>query len=169
MDLESEALREAYASAPADRVVLDTLEVSRPGQSSIFLTNNFHPFTAYLEDNTTQVTFLAIPFQVKLPSKSRDELPTLSVTIANPNQLVSTYLYNAKIEKQVVTVKFRPYLATASGAPTAQLPVPMTFSVGPWKNGIGQVELQCTFPDIANQRFPNENYTIRNFPGLRGW
>lgn len=169
MDLESEALREAYASAPADRVVLDTLEVSRPGQSSIFLTNNFDQFSAYLEDEISFVTFLAIPFRVKLPSKSRDELPTLNVTIANPNQLVSGYLYDAKIAKQVVTVKFRPYLTRSIAAPLAQLPTPMTFSVGPWKNGIGQVELQCTFPDIANQRFPNENYTIRNFPGLRGW
>lgn len=169
MDLESEALREAYAVAPADRAVLDTLEVSRPGQSSIFLTNNFYPFTALLETGAS-TTFQAIPFKVKLPSKDENVLPTMSVTIANPNQIVSDYLRAATAAKQSITIKFRPFITRSGGAsPLVQLPVPMTFHIGSVKYDTDWVEAQCVFPNIANKRFPNETYTIRKFPGLRGW
>ena len=167
--LEAEALREAYAVAPADTVVLDTLEVSTSGQPSVHLTNNYISFTANLETGSP-ATFQPIPFKVKLPDKSSSELPTMTITIANPNQIVSNYLRAANIAKTPVKVMFRPFLATNNGSTiTVQLPVPMTFHIGPVKLGIDKVEVQCLFPNIANKRFPNESYTVRLFPGLRGW
>ena len=169
MDLESEALREAYAVAPANTVVLDTLEVAVAGSSSIFLTNNYSSFTATLETSAS-VTFLRIPFKVNLPSKGKDELPVMKITIANPNQIVSNYLRAAKTSKKPVTIKFRPFITTDSGATfTYQLPTPMTFNIGPVNYGIAQVDVQCLFPNISNKKFPNEAYTVRLFPGLRGW
>lgn len=167
--LESEALREAYAVSPADTVVLDTLEVSRGSEASIFLTNNYTAFTATLE-TASVATFQAIPFKINLPSKAKDTLPVMKISIANPNQIVSDYLRAAKAAKQAVIVKFRPFLATNNGATiTYQLPTPMTFHIGPVNFGVGQVDVQCLFPNIANKKFPNESYTVRLFPGLRGW
>lgn len=169
MDLESQALREAYAVAPADTVVLDTLEVSTTGQPSVFLTNNYVGFSAALETGSAEA-FQAIPFKLKLPDKSSGDLPTMAITIANPNQLVSNYLRAANAAQTPVKVKFRPFLATNGGVTiTPQLPVPMTFHIGPVKLGLEQVEVQCLFPNIANKKFPNESYTVRLFPGLRGW
>ena len=169
MDIEAQALREAYAVAPADTVVLDTLEVSTEGQPSIYLTNNYVGFSAALETGST-VAFQAIPFKLKQPDKSNTELPTMSIVIANPNQLVSNYLRAANVAKTPVKVKYRPFLATSEGTViTCQLPVPMTFHIGPVKLALEQVEVQCLFPNIANKRFPNESYTVRLFPGLRGW
>lgn len=168
MDLESEALREAYAVAPADTVVLDTLEVSRSGQPSIFITNNYTPFSAALETGST-VTFLPIPFKVNLPSKAKDTLPVMKISIANPDQLVSNYLREALVDKSPVVVKFRPFLLATNQDPQYQLPTPMIFHIGPVNFGLAQVDVQCLFPNIANKRFPNESYTVRLFPGLRGW
>ena len=169
MDLESEALREAYAVAPANTVTLDTLEVSVTGETSIFLTNNYAAFTTTLETGAS-ATFQRIPFKVNLPSKGKDELPVMRISIANPNQIVSNYLRAAKIAKKPVTIKFRPFITTDDGVTfTYQLPVPMTFNVGPVDYGIAQVSVQCLFPNIANKKFPNESYTVRLFPGLRGW
>jgi hypothetical protein len=167
--LESEALREAYTVAPSDSVVLDTLEVSRGSEASIFLTNNYTAFTATLE-TASVVTFQAIPFKINLPSKAKDTLPVMKISIANPNQIVSDYLRAAKAAKQPVIVKFRPFLATSNGTViTHQLPTPMTFHIGPVNFGINQVDVQCLFPNISNKKFPNESYTVRLFPGLRGW
>lgn len=170
MDLESEAYREALAVAPSDRVVIDTLEVSVPDLDSIYITNNYHGFQSVDEGNNP-IIFLPIPFKVKLPTKGKNELPTMTVAIANPNQLVSDYIRTAKTARHVVTIKFRPYLSVAGGAsaPQVQLPVPMTFVVGSVSFGIDKVECQCVFPNIENKRFPNQMYTARLFPGLRGW
>lgn len=168
MDLEAEALREAYAVAPAGVVVLDTLEVATAGQSSIFLTNNYTAFTALLETGVS-ATFQPIPFKAALPNKSADNLPSMNIVIANPEQIVSNYLRAANAAKTPVAVKFRPFISTNEATPVCQLPVPMTFHIGPVKLGLGQVEVQCLFPNIANKKFPNENYTVRLFPGLRGW
>lgn len=170
--LESEALREAYAVAPANTVILDTLEVSYSGEPSIFITNNYAGFEAVLENSQT-ASFQPIPFKVNIPNKAKNEIPVMKVVISNPGQIVSNYLRTAKSLKKTVAVKFRPFLAKNlnSGSPTItnQLPTPMTFYVGPVNYSIGQVEVQCLFPNIANKRFPNEAYTIRLFPGLRGW
>lgn len=168
MDLETQALREAFAVAPASSIVLDTIEVSQPSESSIFLTNNYHEFTVDLEDSTP-ATFQAIPFKVALPNKSANELPTMEISIANPNQIVSNFLRTAMLNQRVVTVKYRPVLAT-SGVLSCQLSEPMTFHVGGLDlSNPTVVVAQCLFPNIANKAFPNENYTVRLFPGLRGW
>ena len=171
MDLESEALREAYAVAPADTVVLDTLEIDRsgPGDTPIYLTNNYTSFTAEISPGTS-VTFQAIPFSLKLPEKLQDTLPSLSVAIANPNQVISDYLRASIGLGLPIFVKFRQFLAKSNGTViTNQMPTPMTFHIGPVQYGLDKVEVQCLFPNIANRRFPNENYTVRKFPGLRGW
>jgi len=168
MDLEAKALREAYAIAPSGVVILDTLEVDTAGQPSIFITNNYTAFTALLE-TAASATFQPIPFKLALPNKSSDNLPAMNITIANPEQLVSNYLRAANVAKTPVVVKFRPFLSTNGATPLYQLPIPMTFHIGPVKLSLGQVEVQCLFPNIANKKFPNESYTVRLFPGLRGW
>lgn len=164
-----EALLEAYAIAPANVTILDTLEVSTYGSGSIYLTNNYTSFQGRIENNSV-VNFQAIPFKLNLPDKASDVLPTMKVTIANPDQIVSNYIRAANANKKPVKVSFRPFTATDGESTfTCQLPTPMTFNIGPVKLGLEQVEVQCLFPNIANKRFPNESYTVQLFPGLRGW
>lgn len=170
----AQALAEAYAIAPADVIIFDTLEVYTTGVSSLYLTNGYIPIVANLFGSLvgstytpgTPVTFEPIPFKIKLPASGSDSLPTLQIEIDNVDNRLSNLVQTALDAQASIFIKYRPYLSTDLTRP--QLNPPMTFYVASAKINTTSVVIQASFPDIVNKNFPNEQYNVTLFPGLKG-
>ena len=88
-----EAVKEAYASAPVDIVVLDTLEIwhrtfTAPVRVVRWPMESWKPteFNLLLEANAPRnpgatVTFLGVPFEITLPEKSQDTPGEFNISI----------------------------------------------------------------------------------------
>ena len=71
----SEAIKEAYASAPADVVIYHTLEINHPAFSEpIYVVRDYQDLNANLEDGTP-VTFLRLAFNLVKPEVSATGVP----------------------------------------------------------------------------------------------
>lgn len=117
-----EALKEAYASAPQDLVVLDTLEVYHrtfdiPIRVVCWPVTGPEPdkFMLRLEDtapvNAGQtVEFVGAPFEIKPPDQSSDSIGTFEIRVDGLSDLVDEYMENAAIDGGVLTATYRTFI-----------------------------------------------------------
>lgn len=170
----AKALAEAYAVAPVSVAVLDTIEVSAVGSLSLYLTNGFNTLYANLFGSLVgstytpgvEVGYIPTPFTVRLPASTADSLPSLNIEIDNIDHQLSDLVAKALEDGVAIIIKYRPYLSTDLTRP--QLNPPMTFYAASAKITATSVVIQATFPDIVNKNFPNEQYSVTLFPGLKG-
>ncbi len=166
----TEALAEAYASAPPAVVVLHTVELWHPSWTeAIRLVADFADLTATLEDDAPAnageaVLFTACPFRFTLPQvgEGRQEL---SIQIDNVSQLLMPLLEGADLASTTpIRATYRPYLSTDTTAP--QMVPPLTLDVVRVTADAMQVTCICAHADFLNRRFPRRLYTVEEFPGL---
>lgn len=173
----SQALAEAYASAPDDEIVLDTLEfrhslfVDGSGNpTAVWVVNDHTELLAYLEAGAVisggaQVTFQPVRFSFARPSESESgAAPEISVQVDNVARILIPYLDLVKESKELVTLTWRQYLANDLTAPHIDPPVALT--VTSVQADMNSVALRAGFADLTNRRFPGREYTARLFPGL---
>jgi Domain of unknown function (DUF1833) len=174
----SEAIAAAYAAAPEDEVVLDTLEFRHvtfiePGTGEPFairVVNDHQPLLATLEDDApldpgAEVTFKAAYFaMVRPPETESGSTPEISITVDNVARELMQYLEAAKETRQPVYVTWRPYLASDTSAPH-MLPV-LTLTMRSVSCSMSSVTGRAGFGDLTNRRFPSLEYVSKNFPGL---
>jgi hypothetical protein len=170
MSTLSEALAEAYASAPPTVVVLHTLELWHPTwAAAIRLVQDFANLTATLEDDAPvnageAVLFTGCPFRFALPQvgEGRQEL---SIQIDNVAQLLMPLLEAADLTStDAIKATYRPYLSTDTSAPH-MAPV-LTLDVVRVSADTMQVTCVCAHADFLNRRFPRRIYTVEEFPGI---
>lgn len=121
--LLEEAIAEAYASAPQDIVLRHTVEIShktftQPARLVRHPLNGPKPeeFRMRLEDSAVfnpgqVVTFLGVPFDVKLPEKSTDTPGEFTFHVAGVGDLLDRNLENAALEGGVITAVYREFVA----------------------------------------------------------
>lgn len=173
----SEALAEAYANAPDDEVILDTLEFRHPdfvdgtgSPTSVFVVNDHTELLAYLEADAPlhggeQVTFYPVRFTFTRPSESEQGAsPEISVMVDNVARLLMPYLDAAKESREAITITWRQYLASDLTAP--HIDPPVTLTVNSVSADMSGVSMRAGFADLTNRRFPAREYTARLFPGL---
>ena len=107
----SEALKEAYASAPSDVILLHTLELRHPtfvddhgNSTAIRVVRDHINHTCTLENSAPlnhgeAVEFIAMAFDLELPPVNNTPTPEISVTIDNVSTEMIAYLDRA-IETQ---------------------------------------------------------------------
>lgn len=173
----SHALAEAYANAPDDEVILDTLEFRHPdfvdgagNPTGVRVVNDHAELLAYLEadapiDAGAEVTFYPVRFTFTRPSESdAGASPEINVAVDNVARLLMPYLDAAKDSREPITITWRQYLASDLAAPHIDPPVTLTVtSISADMNG---VTMRAGFADLTNRRFPAREYTSRLFPGL---
>lgn len=176
MPTMSEALKEAYASAPSQVVVLHTLELRHPN----FLDDNNQPtairvvrdhadLTATLEagaplNGGQAVTFLALAFDLKLPEQQdKGGIPEFVVSIDNASREIMPWLDKAVLSLVPITLTYRCYLSNDTSAPHMD---PVTASLRGIEATPMRVTARASFPDLANKRFPGFDYTAADFPAL---
>ena len=125
----SQALKEAYASAPVDQVILDTLEIRHPAfvddqgnPAAARIVRGYENIFATLEADAPmnpgqQVEFIAVPFDFTLPGFEEGRVPELSITLDNVGRELQGWLEAAASSPQVMEATYRPYLVSDLSGP----------------------------------------------------
>jgi len=166
----SQALREAYAAAPANVVIYHTLELRHPAFSSpIRVVRDYVDLTATLESNApvdagALVTFVRFVFDFTKPEVSSLGVPQITITMDNVDRAIVANIEAALITTDLVQVTYREYLSTDLTQPQNNPPLNMTImSV---TADVFKVTAVAGFPDLMNRRFPSIGYSAEVFPGL---
>lgn len=166
----SDAIQEAYASAPADIVTLHTIEIRHPSfNQPIRLVRDKTNLLAYLEDSAPenpgeQVEFIAFAFDLTLPEVQQAGSPEVEITIDNVTGEIVGYLDQASQSTSLIEVTYRPYLT--SDLSTPQMDPPLTLVVRSISADVFRVKARAGYGDLSNRKFPNVIYDTENFPGL---
>lgn len=175
MSLE-QALKEAYASAPTDSVIFDTLEVRHPafvddaGQPTAIRTViGYEDITAKLENDAPlhageYVEFIAGAFRFKLPGFEEGKVPQLQISIDGVSREVVGHIETAITASTPIEVTYRPYLSTDLSKP--QMSPPITMELAKVSVSGATVSGIASLSDVHNRAFPFEKYMASRFPGL---
>lgn len=167
----SEAIREAYASAPADEVILHTLELWHPAFTApIRVVRDEVAMDARIEaeaarDAGAMVAFVAYAFDIKPPEQTTSGVPQCVIEIDNVSRDILAQIDLAVASAEPVTVIYRAYLdSDLDSGPENDPPLEMTLSAisaNPFR-----IRATAGFPDLLNLRFPSLDYDLERFPGL---
>lgn len=159
-----EALKEAYASCPASKAIIDTLEIRQANvQSSIFIANHRIGIVA-LDENSVSRNFIPCGFRVALPPSNEEGFRSLNITLDNIDRRVSDFVEVALTAVREVECLYRPYLSDDMTRP--QMNPPLLLFLKDVKIKDIQVTARATFMDLVNKRFPLELYNRLRFPAL---
>jgi Domain of unknown function (DUF1833) len=166
----SQALREAYAAAPADTVILHTLEIWHPSfDQPIRVVRDMVDLEARLEagavrDGGQNVTFIALAFDLDLPPVDTAPVPEIAITLDNVGQEIVDALEAAAISQDKIEVIYRPYLSTDLEGP--QMDPPITLTLAEVEADTLRISGRARMLDAGNKSFPSITYTAQRFPGL---
>lgn len=159
-----DAIKEAYAVAPAQKIIYDTLEIRQTGvQDPVYLVKAKLPITA-TDENGVDKTYEPSGFIFSLPPSNEEGFRSLNIAIDNVGRRVSDFVEAAKSEKIPVEVIYRPYMSDDLTQP--QMIPPLVLYLKDIQVTPFQVTGRATFMDIINKKFPNELYNRDRFPGL---
>lgn len=166
----SQAIKEAYAAAPANVVIHHTLELRHPAFSTpIRVVRDFASLTATLESTapanpSTAVLFTGYSFDIELPELSDSAAPEIVITIDNVSLEIEDNINAALQTTDKVQATYRAYLSTDLSVPSNNPPLTLTLT------SISADQFRLTaraqMGDYANRKFPFEEYTATRFPGL---
>ena len=160
----SQALKEAYAAAPADVIIYHTLEISHPAFTQpIYVVRDWADLNANLETGAP-VTFLRFAFNLVKPEVSPTGVPQCTVEIDNVSRDILANVQLAMQSTALITMTYREYISTDLTGP--QNDPPMTMVISNISADVFKVRATASFGDLNNKRFPNEEYTAERFPGL---
>jgi hypothetical protein len=174
----SEALKEAYAVAPDDEVIIHTLELRHPNfvdeegnPDSIWVTTNEEDIAATLEVGAPvkggeTVTFLSFPFQFRLAPIENSAAQELELAIDNVDRRIIQNLDLAMASATKIEMCYRPYLASDLSEPQMD-PAP-TYTLSQAKADGLTVRGRARVGINLNVKFPREVYTAAKFPALIG-
>ena len=166
----SDAIQEAYASAPTGLIIYDTLEIDHPTFTEpIRVVRDYADLTAYLEDDAPknpgeEVTFVRYAFDVVKPELTTDGVASMQIVIDNVSRLIAASIEAALESTDYVTIIYREYISTDLTGPQNDPPIKLyvtAITVDAFK-----ITATCGFPNLANRRFPTQEYSAEEFPGL---
>jgi hypothetical protein len=162
--MTTEALRRVFASAPADEVIIETLQMSHSRFSKVwYLSANASAFDAFLE-NGSNVTFQPLPFAVKLPASDAQGGQLLDISIANAGQEMVAEIEAASLApNERIEVVYRVYLESDKTAPQN---LPLRLSLDHIAMTDEAIAGQAGRSDVLNFKFPSMVYSADKFPGL---
>jgi hypothetical protein len=172
----SQALQEAYASAPSKQIILHTLELRHPafvdglGQTTaIRVVRDTADLDARLESSATlnggeMVRFIAMGFELDLPPVDTLPVPEITVTLDNVSREIVRHLDAAAESQTVIVVTYRPYLSTDLQGP--QMDPPIHLVLTEVEADIFRITGRARMLDVGNKAFPGISYTAKTFPGL---
>ncbi len=173
-----EALREAYAVAPADELIIATLEIRHPtflGEDglpdSAWVTTNEVDIQAGIEADAPvrggeTVTFRAMAFRFKLAPIEPTAKTELQLQIDNVSGYLIPQLDRAKTDWRPVLMCFRPYLENDLAEP--QMIPPPTYTLSKVKVNHLTAQATARVDMDFGGAFPRRVYTAAEFAALIG-
>ena len=189
----AQAIKEAYASAPTDVVVLETLEIWH----STFAANKGGPghpvrvvrypvvgqspaeFRLPIEETAEHdpgevVTFYGIPFEISVPEKSQDTPGQFTIALGGAGTLLEPYLEKAAVSGGVISATVRTYVkgaGTHSGEPIdGDGPRDVWGGIqlaSPYVDNKGNIQVKGSLLNWLNRKF-GRLYTPNRYPALAG-
>ncbi len=165
----SQAIKEAYASAPPDPIY-HTLELRHPSFTSpIRVVRDWADLTATLEasapvDPSASVTFIRFAFDFTKPEISAAGVPQLTIEMDNVDRAIVANIEAALSTTDMVQATYREYISTDLTCPANDPPIHMT--IMSITADIFRIKAVAGFPDLMNRKFPTTEYDSETFPGL---
>jgi hypothetical protein len=169
-DTLSAAIREAYASAPADEVIYQTIELYHPDLSvPVRVVHDTADLDATLETTAPRnagetVTFTGFAFRYLKPETGPNGNPQCTLEIDNVSREVVGAIESTMGSRTPITIIAREYLASDLTGPANDPPLELTVSA--ITVDLLRVRAVAGFADLTNRRFPRDEYTADRFPGL---
>ena len=166
----SDAIKEAYASAPAGVIIYHTLELRHSAFTTpIRVVRDYSDLTATLEssapaDAGTEVTFIAFNFNFTKPEVSATGVPQITIEIDNVDRTIVAAIEAAMSTTEMVKCTYREFISTDLTAP--QNDPPLTMTIITITADVFKVKCMAGFPNLMNYRFPRTEYDAATFPGL---
>lgn len=174
----SDAIKEAYATAPTDDVVIHTLELRHPSfvdddgnPNSIWVTTQNDDLVATIEADATvkggqDVTFRHFAFKFQLAGIAPGQTPTLQLSIDGVDRRIVENLDLAITQPTKIVMCYRPYLASDLSEP--QMDPPAAYTLSSVKVDAMTVTGEARDGIDLNGAFPRKVYTAAEFPALIG-
>lgn len=166
----SEALAEAYASAPDGVVILDTLEIWHPAfTTALRIVADGAALDARIEagaprDAGELVTFVPLAFRLRPPESAPEAPGVLEAEIDTANREIVAEIDAAVVTLDPIQIIWRRYIAsTAEDGPDYVVPGLTVRSVSA---GVVRMTAQAAWQDLVNERFPRLIYSRDQFPTL---
>jgi hypothetical protein len=179
-DIWNQAIQEAYALAPAEEVILHTLELTHSsmpnairvvadhGDSITIDGTLFSGHYLTLEDDYPgeggeSVFFQSCMFDFELPEQKLGSLPQIQISLDNVTRELMEYVDAIIAESSPLQLTYREYLYSDKETPQFIL------------TGLSMKRISCTltkvtgtaeFSDLINRSFPNKVYRPEEFRGL---
>lgn len=166
----SDALKEAYASAPVGEVIYVTAEFRHSLlESPIRVVCDSKDLEAFLEEDAPEnggeeVFFTRYAFDLQKPEVSATGVPTATLTIDNVSREIVAAIETVCTSRESLKVTFREYLQSDLSKP--QNDPPITMEVLDITADMFRITAQIGMPNYANKRFPTTAYTTEVYPGL---
>lgn len=172
------AMKEAYTLAPADEVIIHTLELRHPAftaengsPDSIWVTVEENAVAATIEAAAPVrggqvVTFVSFPFRFRLAPIENSAGQELEVAIDNVDRRIVENLDAAAAYGAKIQMCYRPYLASDLTAP--QMDPPPVYTLSQVKVDPLTVTARARIDIDLNGAFPRHLYTATEFPALLG-
>ena len=177
--LLEEAVKEAYASAPVDTIVLHTLEInhasfSEPARVCRWPVTGPEPveFACLLEDNAPNnagetVTFFGIPFDIQLPEKSNDTPGEFEIAISGAGSLIEPYLEAAAFAGGNITAIFRTFVKGRENEGPVEIWTDISLRSPKLDAGTDTITMRGSVLNWLNRKF-GRLYTPSRYPALVG-
>jgi hypothetical protein len=166
----SAAIKEAYASAPANVVIYHTLEFRHTSFTQpIYVVRDFQDLNAVIEpaslvNGGSPVLFVALAFDIKKPEVSSTGLPQVTIELDNVDQSLVKAIEVAIQTTELVQVIYREYCTGHLDLP--QNNPPLTLTVTSITATPFRISATATLPNLMNRRFPTTEYNANVFPSL---
>jgi len=175
----TDALAEAIALAPAEEVIIDTLELRHEtfvdddgNPDSIWITTNAENVVAMIEDGAPvkagqMVEFLSFPFKFKLGRIEPGTGAQLNVEIDGVDRRIVRAIQTAAKQPTKVVMVYRVYRATDLEDGPQRLP-PDAYVLNECDANAGKVTGWARLEIDMTGPFPRYLYTANEYPGLIG-
>lgn len=185
-DIWSEAFLEAVASAPADEIIISTLELIHPAfvdeednPESLRAVLDDRDWTLELEPNAPlhggdEVLFEKLAIRVTLPEQTENNLGSAKIAMDNVPRKYIKQLEQATSIRANATLIYREWIGVhdpETGVTTVS--GPPDFIIGNMTIQVVEItdlriEATARFQDLLNQGFPLRKFTREEWPALFG-
>lgn len=167
----SQAIKEAYASAPTTDVIYHTLELWHASFSApIRVVRDYSNLDAKIEataarDAGAVVTFVGYAFDIVPPDQSTTSLPRCTIEIDNVSRDILAQIDLAVMATGKISVIYRAYLQSAVLIGPENTP-PQEMTITQITATPMRISATAEFVNLLDQRFPGLDYDLETFPGL---
>lgn len=178
-----DAIREAYAAAPAGQSVLSCLELTHnslptpirivrsPGEHFGYDEDAEaeilgHMFTLEAEAPVNpgeEVLFQSLMFRFQKPEQSDARIGSLDISVDNATRIIAPKLDQFVSDRSVMNVIYREYVSTNFDSPSLII---KNLQVRRVRSTVMEVKMTAEFDDLVNKKFPDKIYRPDDFKGL---